>query len=71
MKVTIDKEKTLESIEELISTCDSAAGRLIVTAVSGNDEVMKAMNMISSVSNILGQMAEQIEYPMEEGVDND
>lgn len=62
----MDKKKTLESFDAIISGLDGAVGRMIVTAMSGNAEVKEAMEMVSNASVSLGMMAEEFEEIFQE-----
>lgn len=50
-------EELKMSIEDMISTLDGAAGRLIVAAMK-DPVVMEAMEMVTKVSLALGEMDE-------------
>lgn len=65
----MDKAKIMNNFDCMISDLDGAAGRLIVTAMSGNEEVKTAMRMVSDTSLQLGFMAEEFEeiFEPEEG----
>ena len=51
------KQKYSQRLAEIISEIDTAAGMLIVTAMSGNKVVMDAMEKLTSASLELGDIA--------------
>jgi hypothetical protein len=60
-KVKGDKEmeKTdRDQIDKIIQSLDTAVGMLVVTAMKGNVEVKKAMEVVSQASFLLGQIIE-------------
>ena len=55
------KQKYSQRLAEIISEIDTAAGMLIVTAMSGNKVVMDAMEKLASASLELGDIACDLE----------